>query len=178
MAAIALLALSIAAPCVAHQSATELERKIVAGFLFNFARFVEWPDGEGVLRLTIVDDDGLAEVLGEAVQGQSIRGHRIEVESVQWPTDAGERAAIGAESHLVYLHDIPAEQATELLRRNGVLTVGDGEPFVDAGGVLALWQRDNKLRFFVNVDALERSGLSMSSKLLKLADIVRDKERP
>ncbi len=60
------------------------------------------------------------------------------------------------------------------LKANPVLTVGDIENFTKAGGVIAFTLEDNRVRFAINVDAAQRAGLKISSKLLSLARIVRE----
>jgi len=54
------------------------------------------------------------------------------------------------------------------------MTVGEVEDFARDGGVINFVLRENKVRFEINVSAAERAGLKISSKLLKLADIIRD----
>lgn len=59
------------------------------------------------------------------------------------------------------------------IKRPGVLTVGDMERFVQQGGIINLVVDRNKVRFEINMDAAERAGLKISSKLLNLARVVR-----
>jgi len=59
-----------------------------------------------------------------------------------------------------------------------MLTVGEGDDFPAAGGVIGLVIEDNKVRFDVNLEAAERAGLKISSKLLKLARNVRERRKP
>ncbi len=55
-----------------------------------------------------------------------------------------------------------------------VLTVSDGKGFSLAGGIIELYVEGGRMRFAINVDAAERSGLRLSSRLLGLAKIVRN----
>ena len=63
------------------------------------------------------------------------------------------------------------------LRNSSVLTVGEFERFAQRGGVLRLRLDQNMVRFEVNVDAAERAHLQISSKILKLGTIVRERRR-
>ncbi len=63
------------------------------------------------------------------------------------------------------------------LDKTNILTVSDMEQFAEHGGMIALTVEDQKVRFSVNIAAVERSGLKMGSQLLKLARIVTDKTR-
>jgi YfiR/HmsC-like len=55
-----------------------------------------------------------------------------------------------------------------------VLTVGDGDTFPRRGGIVGLIIEDGRMRFAINPDAAQRSGVRLSSKLLSLARLVRD----
>ena len=70
------------------------------------------------------------------------------------------------------------ERVIGTLRNAPMLTVSDGDDFAAAGGVIGLLIEDNKIRFDVNLEAAERAGLKISSKLLKLAKNVRERRKP
>ena len=60
------------------------------------------------------------------------------------------------------------------LANASVLTVGDTDQFAELGGMIQLIRDANRIRFAVNVDAVNRAGLHMSSKLLQLSEVVRE----
>ena len=62
----------------------------------------------------------------------------------------------------------------EILKDSSVLTVGEMKQFAQSGGMVNFTIKENKIRFEINVDAAVRAELKISSKLLKLAEIVRD----
>ena len=70
------------------------------------------------------------------------------------------------------LDDPPADWAA--IKTLPVLTVSDGKGFSQAGGIIELYVEGGRMRFAINVDAAERSGLRLSSRLLGLAKVVRD----
>ena len=53
-----------------------------------------------------------------------------------------------------------------------MLTVSDMERFAHRGGIITLLTIQDRIRFEINVEAARRSGVKISSKLLKLANIV------
>ena len=52
--------------------------------------------------------------------------------------------------------------------------MGDSDDFTEVGGIIRLYQEGNNLRIEINIDAAERAGLKISSKLLSLAKVIHD----
>jgi hypothetical protein len=144
-----------------------------AAFMYNFAKFTEWP--ANVIRrdqpivFCVRDDAPMAEALQQIVKGRAVGGHALAVRRVG--LDNGVRAC-----HLLYASGLDAKRTNELLGTVGplpVLTVGDFERFAQMGGVANFFVEDGKMRFAINIDSAQRAGLRVSSKLLMLARIVR-----
>ena len=145
-----------------------------AGFLYNFAKFAQWPAevlAQGApLSLCIVGDGALAEALAQAVKGQGIDGHRLTVTVI---TGDGPIR----DCHLLYVSGLDRKQAVRLLdtmKNSAAFTVSDGDHFAEMGGVAQLILESSRLRIVVNLDAVHRARLTISSKLLSLAQIVKD----
>jgi hypothetical protein len=149
-----------------------------AAFLFNFAQFMEWP-ADAVLAgtsvaLCIVNDDAVADALERAVEGRSVEGHNLTVRRLK----AG--AAL-PNCHLLYLGGSDLKQSLDVadtIKGVFVLTVSDTARFAETGGMVELFGDNGRMRFAVNVDALQRAGVRMSSRVLGLAKIVKDPKRP
>jgi uncharacterized protein DUF4154 len=146
---------------------------VKAAFLYNFAKFVEWPALAAGARLVVcaVGDDAIAAALVETVRGQNISGHQIDVSR---PHDS--RA--WRDCHVLFITDAETRRSAgglNELKMLPVLTVSDGKGFAMAGGIIELYLEDAKIRFVINVDAGERSGLRLSSRLLLLAKVIRDR---
>jgi hypothetical protein len=74
--------------------------------------------------------------------------------------------------------DAPGSSALlEAVGRKPMLTVGDADGFAESGGVAGFFVEGGTLRFAINLDATQRSGLLLSSKLLSLAKIVKEDRR-
>lgn len=152
------------------------EQEIKAGFIYNFALFVEWPAAAfkapaSPLTVCIAGDRETLKAF-EQLKTKNIKERPISV----CQQDA---AATGGPCHIVYITAKEKPAAAELLNRvsgPGVLTIGDAEAFSRLGGIIGFYRVDNKLRFEINVDAAQRAGLKLSSQLLKLAKIVTDQE--
>jgi uncharacterized protein DUF4154 len=169
--AIALVGVSIAAVPLEAQSASAPELK--AAFLFNFARFTEWPDlpDGSPLKLCVFGDDHIADALEVAVRGQTIEGRGLEVSSVS--TDTPMRVC-----HVLFVGASALRLGTPLLdnaRALPILTVSDSGRFAQSTGMVELFVDAGRMRFAINVDAVQRSRLRVSSRLLGLAKVMRDK---
>ena len=174
VASIALLATIIAVPQIAAGDGNDVMSDVAvkAALLYNFAKFTQWPPlPAGVpLVVCVVGNDGIAAALVETVRGQNISGHTLEVrrsrESATW-----------RDCHMLFI----AETETRLsagglggVKTLPVLTVSDGKGFSQGGGIIELYVEGGRMRFAINVDAAERSGLHLSSRLLGLAKVIRD----
>lgn len=153
------------------QGASEYELK--AAFLFNFAKFVEWPDpASGPLRVCIVGDDPFGNKLEDTVRGKEISGQPIEIRRLNREDNPRgcQIAFIGASGR-------DARSVLDTLGGASTLTVGESPNFAKQGGIINFVLEDNKVHFEINVDAAERARLRISSKLLSLAKIVRNGNR-
>lgn len=144
-----------------------------AAFLFNFAKFVEWPAGEsqnGPLCLCVLEDLAVEDSLEQLINGAPFSGR-----SVTLLKGARTRSLRGC--HVLYVGEtdqMPIAATLEELKNTPVLTVGDGEPFARGGGMIGLFIENGRMRFAINPDAAQRAGLKLSSRLLNLARIVKE----
>jgi hypothetical protein len=171
-----LIAGSAFASFASAQTDTPLDIPVTAALLYNFAKFTEWPAAvPGIpIAFCIVGGEQIADALVETVRGHRIGGRTLEVwrphHSASWPG-----------CHVLFIAAAEARRsATGLsgLRTAPVLTVSDGEGFSQGQGMIELYVEDERFRFAINVDAVERSGLRLSSRLLGLAKVVRDRHAP
>jgi hypothetical protein len=144
-----------------------------AAFLYNFAKFAEWPrdpDAAAPLTLCVLHDQASEAALAQLVSGASLNGRPI----IVLRAVSHERLR---SCHLLYIADAEGQALDDVLaelRGMPVLTVGNGEPFARHGGIVGLLVEGNRMRFAINPDAAQRSGVRLSSKLLSLATLVND----
>jgi hypothetical protein len=151
-------------------TADELEYQVKAAFLYNFAKFVEWPEDafEGPtdpMILCVVGDDPFGESLDTVVHGETLNGRPLVVHRTR---DLYEIR----DCHVVFVPRSERgrqERILEDLRNRGILTVGEADGFLTGGGIIRFVLEQNKVRFDINLQAAESSGLELSSKLLRLA---------
>ncbi len=168
----------VAAICVpsrlAASDGTDPPRNVdvTAAFLYNFAKFAEWPalSAGAPIAVCVVGDDRIAAAAAGTVRGQNINGHTLEVskphDSATWPA-----------CNLLYIADAETRRSAAGLgglKTLPVLTVSDGKGFAQTGGIIELYVEGGRMRFVINLDAAESSGLRLSSRLLGLAKVIRN----
>lgn len=150
------------------------EYQLKAAFLYNFAKFVEWPaerfaNETSPIVIGVVGRNPFEAELANIVKGRTVNGRAIVVKSI---TTASEVRSL----HLLFL---PGGEETRLpaaaWRDVAVVTVGESAEFAALGGTITFTQEGDKVRFEINLATAERDGLKISAQLLKLAASVRRK---
>jgi len=158
------------APAARAQSAPEPALK--AAFLYNFAKFAEWPADAAPadpLTICVFGDTAIADALDETVKGRTLDGRKTVVVRVKPESFRS--------CHVLYLAGLDAKRGQAViddLKGVPVLTVGDREQFAQSGGIAGLFVEQGRMRFAINVEAALRGRLRISSRLLSLAKIVKD----
>ncbi len=162
------------APLLAQRAARDQDVK--ATFLFHFCSFVQWPDTafanpNAPLVIGILGPDPFGTFLDELVKGERVQSCPIEVRRFARVEDA--RAA-----HVLYIGNADAPDLGAVLaalRGWPVLTVGESRrrAFVSRGGMIGFVKEHDRLRLRINLDEARAAGLTLNSKLLRLAEIVR-----
>jgi hypothetical protein len=168
-----ILLMAVGHAAVQAQSVNEYQVK--AAFLYNFAKFVEWPAGSfknpaDPIVICILGRSPLGPSLEQAVTGKQIEGHSLVIRQTQDPQEA-------AGCHLLFIAASEKKRFStvfELLKSAPILTVGESTNFAAAGGVVNFKMDDGRVGLEINVCAAERARLRISSKLLSLAKIIKD----
>jgi hypothetical protein len=153
------------------------EYQVKAAYLYNFAKFIQWPpeafaSDQSPLSLCIVGEDPFGQPLDGIAQGKMINGHALIVRRTTSLDDL-------KNCQIVFIGSGDKKRLSELLRRlkgSSALAVGESRDFTGMGGSIQFYLEDDRIRFSINVDALQRAHLTASSKLLALAKIVHDQE--
>ena len=175
---IALLVLlsSIALGSVQSRAQARSESEVKAAFLYNFAKFVDWPaeafpSGDSALKICVTGSDSFGPEFGAFIEGKAAQGRRLQFEHVQGAQQA-------KSCQILYVVSSEKQQVLQILKAvegAHVVTVGDWNEFARFGGVINFVLENDRVHFEINVDAAERAGVKLSSKLLGVASIVRDK---
>jgi hypothetical protein len=161
---VCLLALAVPA------SAQAPEYDLKAAFLFNFAKFVEWPasafsSARAPLTICVYGEDPFGSTLDTVVQGERVGERSLLVQRPDSLDDLGE-------CHVLFVCRSEKDRLAEVMTQiegKPVLTVADTDGFLRAGGVINFILEGSKVRFLIGQEAAERSGLQISSKLMRLA---------
>jgi hypothetical protein len=159
---------------------TSREYDLKAAFLFNFAQFVDWPaaafpEPDAPFVIGVLGEDPFGSALDEIVRHETIEGRPFTVQrfrTLEELEDARCQVLFVSRSEAARLEHVLAA-----LAGRSVLTVGDVRQFNASGGIVQLLLVNQKVRVRINVDAAQRERLDISSKLLRVAEVVGDPRR-
>lgn len=178
-AAAAAVWLAAIAGVAAQAGAPPNEYAVKAAFLYNFAKFVQWPDGafatgDAPVVIGVLGSDPFGALLEDTTRSESVDGRAIVIRRLDWNDDL-------TQTHILFVS--PSEQRRlpqliDRLRGSSVLTVGEDDEFVRHGGMIRFRTENYRIRFAINVRSAERARLKISSKLLSLATIIDNPAGP
>lgn len=159
-----LIGLSLMLASLAGQAQVGTEQQLKAAYLVNFLKYVEWPVTQDKATICLFGHDVMSGPLG-AYEGRTVAGRELVLRRVSGPDQL-------AECRILYVPDTEEARFAAVLRWTEglpILTVSDAEFFARQGGGVALVREDTRLRFDVNLDALNRAKLKPASQMLRLA---------
>jgi hypothetical protein len=147
--------------------------RVKAAFLYNFAKFVEWPadafkSPAGPIVICVVGKNPFGDVLDEAIHGQAAQGKPFAVRQI---SDAAQMRTC----HILFVSSSERKRLPSIfqeIKNCAVLTVGESDNFTAEGGIVNFRIEQGSIRLQINPDAATRQQLHISSKLLSLAEIV------
>lgn len=173
--------LLVAAACVLAFGALESraatptakEHEVKAAFLLNFAQYVEWPPAAfpppaAPIIIGILGDDPFGNVLDQTVRDETVKNRPIAIHRSRQVEHL-------KHCHLIFISKSERGRLAHIfasLAGRHCLTVGETDRFAHNGGIINFRLQGANVRFEVNLDAARRSGLTISSKLLRLAIII------
>ena len=155
---------------VSAQDSAPTEYQIKAAFLYNFAKFVEWPpavfsETNSPIVIGILGENPFGNDLVKTVRDKTLNNRPLVIKVFHSPVEA-------TNCHILFIstsEKARLPQILEALREVSVLTVGEMDRFTEAGGMINFVREGNKIRFQINEVAAKSAGLKVSSKLLSLA---------
>jgi hypothetical protein len=150
------------------------ESRVKAAYLYNFAKFVEWPSGafrtpDDPAVICIVGDDRTSDVLEPAISGKKANGRRVEARR---PHSSAEFKSC----HVLFIAFSDRERIAQLLnglQGSSVLTVGQSGQFIPLGGMINLALNHATIELEIDPEASNAAGLKISSRLLVVARLVK-----
>ena len=158
--------------CLAY-AAPPSEYQVKAVFLFNFSHFVSWPssafpDSAAPLVITVIGMDPFGASLDAVVKGEHVGDRALVVHRVQ------DVAQIG-DCQILFIGRSEAGRLADIVKAShghGILTVSDIDGATARGVMIGLVNQEDHIRLQINVGAARDAGLTLSSKLLRPAQIV------
>ncbi|MFZ0562794.1 MAG: YfiR family protein [Terriglobales bacterium] len=149
------------------------DTQVKAAYLYNFAKFVEWPtrifpNENSPLVICAIGDEHISDVLERLLSGKKVSGHPVETR----------RPQSSAELKLCHILFIgfsakePIANALNALHGSSVLTVGQNREFIPLGGMINLTLDHATIGLEINPEASQAVGLKISSRLLVVARTV------
>jgi len=151
------------------------EYQVKALFLFNFAKYVEWPASAftsptSPLTIGILGESNFGD-LSRVLKDRTIGGRKIVVRQLSSDQEM-------LECQILFIGTSQRERLTDILKlaaTQPILTVSEIEHFTELGGIIGFVKKDARIRLEIDLEAAQRAQLQLSSKLLSVADTVRGK---
>lgn len=163
---------------LAAQTVRASEYRLKAVFLFNFAQFVDWPaeafpDSETPFVIGVLGEDPFGDFLDQTVRGELLRGRPFQVRRYQSVDEI-------KTCHILFINRPDGDRLEGILsrlRNRPILTVSDAAGFADRGGMVRFVNDRSRIRLQINLDAAQAANLTISSKLLRVAEIAAPRGR-
>jgi len=174
-------------PQTRAEPAPSREYKVKAAFLYNFIKFVDWPNGKTPdpnqsITIGIIGKDPFGKAF-EPVKDKKVKGKRVVVKRFKSVVELKKLGEKGKDElnrqteatkkcHLLFVCSSEKKVLKEIMdavRDSPVLTVGDAKDFLKSGGIIKFVMEKQKVRFEISDAAAKRSKLQLRSQLLRLA---------
>ena len=148
------------------------EYPLKAAFLYNFAQFTGWPtnafeSADAPLVIGVLGNDPFGPLLEDAVRGETVAGRKFSVEHYRRADDI-------KMCHILFISQSEIRRLDKIvaaLKGRPVLTVSEIEGASARGVCVRFLTENNKIHLRINTDALQAAQLTMSSKILRVAEI-------
>jgi hypothetical protein len=147
------------------------EYQVKALFLCNFVKYVTWPtESTGPIVIGILGQDNFNDSLTQAVEGKNFNGRPIVIKHLSGDDDL-------SSCSILFISASENSRLNEILSKAGklpVLTVGEDNSFLGKGGIIDFTLKEEKIHLQISLRAAQKVNLQISSKLLSVADVVRE----
>jgi hypothetical protein len=166
------------APAARAGGDAPLDYQVKAAYLVNFPKYLDWPAGafadtNSPITVAVFGDADVANEFANMVEGgKTAGGHPIVLKRIT------KEEEIGNDCQVLFVATSERSRIAAILEKvkgSSILTVGENDDFLEKGGIINLVHRDRKIRLQVNISAAEKAHLKISSRLLVVAEVVKDK---
>lgn len=164
-------------PATAETEA-DTEYSVKAAFLYNFLGYTTWPKGtfekeDSPIELLVLGKDPFGDILEDALRGKLIGKRPVKISRAKTLPEK-------CTANVVFACELDKDEQAEMIGELGkrpVLLIGETPGFAEAGGTINFFLDKARVRFEINAEEAKASGLTLSSQLLKLAKIVKTKQK-
>jgi YfiR/HmsC-like len=152
------------------------ERQVKALFLFNFAKYVDWPAGafsnsSTPIVIDVIGEDGFSDEFRRVTGDRTVNDRKVVIKQIEATGDLNDcQILFIGSSEKAHLSEI-----LEAVKNSAVLTVGETDRFLLQEGMINFTKKENKIHLEINLVPAHRANLKLSSKLLTVADVVLGK---
>lgn len=168
----ALAVASLAVPTLSVGHPAEGEDELKSVIVKNFLRYSTWPDSAlpaGPITIGVMGRPSFAQVLHGLLDGKPVNGRQVQTVELKPGSDV-------RQCQIIYVATDKSSEIKQILasvRSTRTLAIGETDKFLEYGGTVNLLVLDGHLGFEVSLDALDRTGIEISSKLLRLGQVKR-----
>jgi YfiR/HmsC-like len=156
----------------------DLEFKVKASYLYNFTKFVTWPQIKAsTFNLCILGIDPFGANIDpiEKKSAFTLPIKVIRLDEAKFMSNPG----LISDCHILYVRGISKQKTIfETFKtspqKTGTLVVGEGETFAAEGGMIGFVYRNGKIKLQINLQSVRQSGLKISAKLLEIAELIKE----
>lgn len=141
---------------------SERESQITAAYLYHFTKFTEWPTIAPAFHYCVYDDANFTDLLRQTYQGKTIGEASIDVKNISTQSKLDD-------CQLIYFSQPGAADFLKKVSSYPILSVGAQKDFIELGGIIYLFEENQKLRFYINNAVAVNVGLKINSQLLRLS---------
>ena len=148
------------------------EYQVKAVFLFNFTQFIGWPpatpaEAQTPIVIGILGDDPFGSYLDDTVRGEKVGDRPLVVRRYRHLDDVDDcQILFISRSEAMHFEQIAAR-----LKDRSILTVSDADQSGKRGGIVRFVTEKDRVKLHISVNSAKDAGLTISSKLLRVADI-------
>jgi YfiR/HmsC-like len=168
------VSIPLCTPVLQAQPPKVSEYQVKATYLYNFARFVQWPENSDAVKgdsfsICVLGRDPFGRTLDSILAGETLDGKPLAAKRISTPRDAGD-------CRILFISSTEQDHLKEILDaldESSILTVSDMPEFSRRGGMIQFVLEGDRVRFEINLTKAETAKLILSSELLKVATSVR-----
>jgi hypothetical protein len=171
-------------PQTRAESAPSPEYQVKAAFLYNFVKFVDWPeekiaDSNDTITIAIIGKHKFGNAF-DAIKGKKVKEKAIVIKYLPNFEQTRDKDTL-KKYHLLFICSSEEQHLKDIIKiaaDANVLTVGDMDTLFEAGGIIQFVMQKKKVRFEINLTAAKRAKLKIRSQLLRLAKKVVEEKPP